>query len=62
MMTPYEKLKSIENAQQYLNQGITFEMIDDIAMAMSDNDAALLLQQERAKLFNHIHEGGLNIA
>ena len=62
MMTPYEKLKSIENAQQYLNQGITFEMIDDIAMAMPDNDAALLLQQERAKLFNHIHEGGLNIA
>ena len=62
MMTPYEKLKSIENAQQYLNQGITFEMIDDIAMAMSDNDAALLLQREWANLFKHIHEGCLNIA
>ncbi len=62
MMTPYDKLKSVENAQQYLNEGITFKMLDDIAMAMSDNDAALLLQRERAKLFNHIHEGCLNIA
>ena len=61
-MTPYDKLKSIENAQQYLDEGITFEMLDDIGMALSDNDAALLLQQERAKLFNHIHGGCLNIA
>ena len=61
-MTPYDKLKSIENNQQYLHEGITFEMLDDIAMAMSDNDADLLLQRERAKLFNHIHEGCLNIA
>ena len=62
MMTPYDKLKSIENAQQYLNEGIIFEMLDDNAMAMSDNDAALLLQREWANLFKHIHEGCLNIA
>ena len=62
MMTPYDKLKSIENNQQYLNEGITFAMLDDIAKAMSDNDADLLLQRGSAKLFNHIHEGCLNIA
>ena len=62
MMTPYEKLKSLKNAQQYLKVGVNFKMLDDIAMAMSDNEAALLLQRERAKLFNHIHEGCLDTA
>ncbi len=45
MMTPY----TVENAQQYLNEGI-------IAIALSDNDAALLVEREMDKLFNHIHE------
>jgi len=56
MMTPYDKLKSFDNAAQYLRNGVTFEQLDDFANAMSDNEAAQLLQTERQKLFRTIHE------
>ena len=36
MMTPYEKLKSLPNAEQFLKNGITFEQLDAQALAMSD--------------------------
>lgn len=56
VMTPYEKLKSIPNAETYLKPGMTFEILDDIAYKMTDNEAADLLQQQRKLLFKHIHE------
>ena len=56
MMTPYDKLKSIEGAQQYLKPGVTFKMLDDIAEAMSDNQVADHLQEQRGLLFKNIHE------
>lgn len=56
MMTPYEKLKSLPNANQFLKEGITFEKLDDIARAMTDNEAADHLQLQRRLLFKHIHE------
>ncbi len=56
MMTPYDKLKSIEGAQQYLKPGVTFKMLDDIADAMSDNQVADRLQEQRGLLFKNIHE------
>ena len=56
MMTPYEKLKSLPDASQFLKEGITFEKLDDIAKAMSDNQAADHLQQQRTLLFKQIHE------
>jgi len=56
MMTPYEKFKSIENAKSYLKENITFEKLDDIATAMTDNQAADYLQQQRQLLFKTIHE------
>ncbi len=56
MMTPYDKLKSIEEAEQYLKEGITFAELDDIANAMTDNEAADLLQEQRKRLFKTIHE------
>lgn len=56
MMTPYEKLKSLPDAEKYLKQGITFEILGAAAMKMSDNQAAKLLQKERRKLFNQIFE------
>ena len=37
MMTPYEKFKSLPNAEQYLKNGITFEKLDDLAKSMTDN-------------------------
>ena len=56
VMTPYEKLKSIPNANQYLKKNITFEKLDDIAKAMTDNQAADYYQQKRQLLFKQIHE------
>lgn len=57
MMTPYEKLKSLPHAHQFLKDGITFEKLDDLANAMTDNEAAEHMQQERRLLFKQIHEG-----
>ena len=57
MMTPYEKLKSLPDAEQYLCDDINFKKLDDIANAMTDNEAAELLQKQRRILFRNIHEG-----
>lgn len=56
MMTPYDKLKSLDQAKQYLKQGITFEILDELAMRISDNESATQLRNERNKLFNLIFE------
>ena len=54
-MTPYEKLKSLKNAKQYLKVGITFKMLDTIANEKSDNECAALMQKEKQELFKKIH-------
>lgn len=54
MMTPYEKFKSIPDASQYLKDGVTIEQLDAQAAKMSDNDAALALNNARKKLFRDI--------
>jgi transposase InsO family protein len=54
MKTPYEKFKSVSNAIVYLKPGITFEQLDAQAAKMSDNDAALALNNARKKLFKDI--------
>jgi transposase InsO family protein len=54
MMTPYEKLKSIPEARRYLKDGVTLEQLDAQAAKMSDNDAALALNNARKKLFKDI--------
>jgi hypothetical protein len=56
MMTPYDKLKSLVEAVQYLKPGITFEILDELAMRISDNESATQLRTERNKLFNLIFE------
>lgn len=56
MMTPYEKLKSLPNANSFLKEGITFKKLDDMAKMITDNEAADYLQQQRTILFKHIHE------
>lgn len=62
MMTPYDKFKSLPLAEQYLKEGLTFKDLDDIARAMTDNEAADFLQQQRSLLFKHIHEDSLKRA
>ena len=64
MMTPCDKLKSLpctclcrpgRQASHYLKQRLTFEQMDAIAYAMSDNEAASQLNRARAELFRSIN-------
>src|SRR5208283_4793528 len=54
MMTPYEKLKSLPSAEQYLKPGVDFKQLDVQARAMSDNQAAQRMNTARALLFKTI--------
>ncbi len=56
MMTPYDKLKSLPDSEKYLKPGISFAILDQVAMAITDNQAAIILKKERQKLFNQIFE------
>lgn len=58
-MTPCEKLKSIENANQYLKDGVTLEILDNIANEKSDNEFAALMQKEKGELFNKFKQSKL---
>jgi hypothetical protein len=51
MMTPYDKLKTITEVEQYLKPDITFKMLDELAMRISDNESAIQLKTERNKLW-----------
>lgn len=53
-LTPYEKLKSLFNAQKYLKKGLSFKILDKIAYTKTHNQMAQLIQQERSKLFQKI--------
>ena len=55
LMTPYDKLKSLPGAKDYLKPGVTFEILDAVAYQISDNQAADRLQKARQKLFKIIH-------
>ena len=54
MMTPYEKLKSLVNAESFLKPGITFEQLDKDSTVMTDNEAAALFNSQRNKIFRQI--------
>lgn len=54
LMTPYEKLKSLPAAEIYLMPGITFETLDAIALAETDNQAAQRVNAARDALFRSI--------
>jgi len=48
--TPYEKLKSLPKAEQYLKPGISLTQLDSFARAMSDTDCARKLRAAKIKL------------
>ncbi|MBM3165899.1 MAG: hypothetical protein FJZ94_00390 [Chloroflexi bacterium] len=54
VMTPYEKLKSLPEAQSYLKAGKTLQQLDDIANQMSDNEFAERMVKARSDLFQYI--------
>lgn len=49
--TPYERLKSLKEWEQYLKPGMTAESLKAIAMRKSDCDYARLMREARNKLF-----------
>jgi hypothetical protein len=49
-MTPYEKFRSLPDAEQYLKPGVTFDQLDFIAYAMSDTEFAELMEQAKDQL------------
>lgn len=52
--TPYQKLISIKNFTKYLKPTVTKEQLYEIAHCMSDNEYAVIVQEEKEKLFNKI--------
>ena len=48
--TPYEKLKSLPEAEKFLKPGVSFEQLDRIAQAMSDTECARQMKQAKEKL------------
>jgi len=54
VMSPYEKLKSLPEAESYLRPMITFEAPDAIANQMSDNQFAERMVNARSNLFQQI--------
>lgn len=54
--TPHEKLKSLPSAALYLKPGITLQHLDQLAHAMTDSQAAELLNQQRKALFARIFQ------
>ncbi|MBC7840099.1 MAG: hypothetical protein H7Y39_15900 [Nitrospiraceae bacterium] len=51
---PYEKLKSVPDARQYLKVDIIVEHLDTLASRMSDTEAAVALNHARSTLFQSI--------
>jgi transposase InsO family protein len=56
VMTPYEKLKSLHQATQYLRDGLTFEELDKIAYAESDNEFGKKMMDAKDELFKKINK------
>ncbi len=53
-MMPYEKLKSLDDASQYLKPGITFDLFDCQAYALSDTQWTKEMQLQKAAMWESI--------
>ena len=56
MMTPYDKLKSLPSASNYLKPGVSSEMLDRLAHQISDNQAADL---RNTRVFDQMSKGAV---
>ncbi|MBI2086392.1 integrase [Candidatus Daviesbacteria bacterium] len=54
--TPYEALKDLSGAEDFLKPGISFNKLDTIAYQHSDNKFAEMLRKEEDKLFTEIRQ------
>lgn len=55
-MTPYSKLRSLPNAEQYLKPGVSFAKLDAFEEAMSDTDFAIAMRKAKYQLMKQIDE------
>ncbi len=62
VMTPFEKLATLQQIQQFLRSGVTLETLRRQAASMSDNAAAARLNQARTQLLLSIHKRSRNAA
>ena len=62
MKTPYDKLKSLPQADTFLSPGTTFAQLDAIALAISDNEAAKNMNEAKRTLFKTIFEQNRKVA
>jgi len=62
VMTPYEKLKSLPEAESCLRPGVTLESLGDIANQMSDNEFAERMVKARSDLFQQISRFAKRVA
>lgn len=62
MMTPYEKFRSLPEAENHLKTGVTLKKLDALAVQCSDNEAAQLLNEARATLFQSINKSQQSVA
>ncbi len=62
VMTPFERLSGLDNAQAFLKPGITLEGLRAQALALSDNEAAERLNQARRQLFLSIQQRSRSVA
>ncbi len=53
-LSPYEKLKSLPNANVFLKAQISFSLLDDIVYKISDDDATKQLNQEKSKRYKEL--------
>lgn len=56
MVTPYEKLRSLPEAESYLKKGTTLKKLDAMVAECSDNEAAQRLNEARTTLFQLINK------
>jgi len=58
--TPYEALKQITGAKNFLKPGQSFEKLDIMAYSHSDNEWAEIMREEERKLFDEIRKYNRN--
>jgi transposase InsO family protein len=52
--TPYEKFKSLPNAETYLKPGLTFAQLDGLALALSDTECARKMHRAKVALLHTV--------
>ena len=57
VMTPYARLRSLAGAERFLKPGLGFALLDAVATAETDLEAARRVQARRRELFLRIRDG-----